>query len=191
MVDTHASHIIYTDTPEIPSNVIFTDITTTSGGRSAYEVAVLNGYTGTAVEWLRSLQGPSAYAIALDGGYTGTASEWLDSLVGKSAYSIALDYGFVRTEMEWVDSLKTGFVLSTETAGKFLTNNGASVGWGTPTKDSIGLSNVDNTEDMDKPVSNAVFAAISNKLSLTDIKEKFVELINDSTIVMNQGEFEG
>ena len=46
-------------------------------GKSAYEVAVANGYTGTQAEWLESL---SAYGVAKDNGYTGTEAEWLESL---------------------------------------------------------------------------------------------------------------
>ena len=44
-------------------------------GKSAYELAVSNGYDGTEVEWLASLvgetgeRGKSAYEVALDNGY--------------------------------------------------------------------------------------------------------------------------
>lgn len=67
-------------------------------GDSAYEVAVLNGFTGTEQEWLASLEGPqgpqgvqgpqgsstgdSAYVVATQNGFVGTEQEWLDSLVG-------------------------------------------------------------------------------------------------------------
>ena len=60
-------------------------------GKSAYEIAVDDGFTGTIEEWLESLQGPSgpsgadgksAYEIAVEAGFTGTSAEWLDSLVG-------------------------------------------------------------------------------------------------------------
>lgn len=55
-------------------------------GKSAYEVAVDNGYVGTEEEWLRSLRGPdgrSAYQVAVDNGFEGTEEEWLESLKGK------------------------------------------------------------------------------------------------------------
>lgn len=48
--------------------------------------------------------------------------------------------------------------------GKFLTNDGTNLGWGnapTPTKAAIGLGNVDNTSDVNKPVSTATTAAIA------------------------------
>ena len=46
-------------------------------GKSAYEVARDNGYTGTEAQWLDSL---TAYGVAKKGGYTGTQAEWLESL---------------------------------------------------------------------------------------------------------------
>lgn len=65
-----------------------------ANGKSAYELAVENGYQGTVEEWLASLvgngsigqagaNGKSAYEIAVENGYTGTEEEWLASLVGK------------------------------------------------------------------------------------------------------------
>ena len=54
-------------------------------GRSAFEIAQDNGFTGTEAEWLDSLNGAdgdSAYAIAVAGGFVGTEAEWLESLVG-------------------------------------------------------------------------------------------------------------
>lgn len=71
-------------------------------GKSAYEIAVEKGYTGTVEEWLASLvgevgtpgsdgkdgtngiDGKSAYELAVAKGYIGTEDEWLDSLVGKN-----------------------------------------------------------------------------------------------------------
>ena len=54
-------------------------------GRSAYELAVENGYRGTLEEWLASLNGNngrSAYELAVENGYRGTEEEWLASLKG-------------------------------------------------------------------------------------------------------------
>lgn len=66
-------------------------------GKSAYEVAVENGFVGSEEEWLESLVGPqgpkgdpgepgepglSAYAVAVQNGFQGTEEEWLASLVG-------------------------------------------------------------------------------------------------------------
>ena len=74
-------------------------------GKSAYDLAVENGYTGTVAEWLASLvgevgaagqngkdgvdgaNGKSAYELAVEKGYTGTIDQWLESLVGKTGAS--------------------------------------------------------------------------------------------------------
>ena len=48
-------------------------------GDSAYEIAVLEGFTGTKQEWLDSLSG---YGVAVESGFTGTKQEWLQSLIG-------------------------------------------------------------------------------------------------------------
>lgn len=62
-------------------------------GKSAYEIAVAGGYTGTEAEWLESLKGQglngkSAYELAVEGGYKGTQAEWLESLKGKDGTGI-------------------------------------------------------------------------------------------------------
>ncbi|MFT3992444.1 MAG: hypothetical protein QM680_13650 [Luteolibacter sp.] len=87
-------------------------------GKSAYEVAVANGFAGTEVEWLESMKGetgdpgPSDYDIAVANGFAGTEVEWLLSLkgetgdTGSSAYEIAVANGFVGTEAEWLESMK-------------------------------------------------------------------------------------
>lgn len=67
-----------------------------ANGKSAYEIAVDNGYPGTETEWLLSLigaagavgpagpDGKSAYEIAVENGYPGTETEWLLSLIGQN-----------------------------------------------------------------------------------------------------------
>jgi hypothetical protein len=65
-----------------------------ANGKSAYELAVANGFTGTVTEWLLSLKGApgtgspgndgkSAYQLAQANGFTGTVTEWLASLKGE------------------------------------------------------------------------------------------------------------
>lgn len=63
-------------------------------GKSAYEVAVENGYVGSETDWLASLKGAdgqdgakgddgdSAYQVWLDAGNTGSVQDYLDSLKG-------------------------------------------------------------------------------------------------------------
>ena len=89
-------------------------------GKSAYELAVENGYDGTLSEWLSSLVGSvgadgedglSAYDLAVQNGYTGTLTEWLSSLAGEtgenglSAYELAVRKGYQGSEDEWLSSL--------------------------------------------------------------------------------------
>ena len=64
-------------------------------GKSAYQVAVDNGFVGSESDWLTSLKGEkgkqglqgepgkSAYQVAVDGGYVGSESDWLTSLKGE------------------------------------------------------------------------------------------------------------
>lgn len=75
--------------------------------------------------------GKSAYEIALENGFVGTETEWLDSLIGAagaSAYEIALEEGFVGTKEEWLDSLK-GFTLAPGDANKILQTDGNTTYW--------------------------------------------------------------
>ena len=90
-------------------------------GKSAYELAVENGYNGTLNDWLASLvgntgaDGKSAYELAVENGYNGTLNDWLASLVGntgadgKSAYELYKEkYGYKGTEDEWLFDLVNG-----------------------------------------------------------------------------------
>ena len=65
-------------------------------GKSAFEVAVEHGFTGTETEWLESLKGS-------DGKDGIDATPGTD---GKSAYEVAIANGFFGTEAEWLESLK-------------------------------------------------------------------------------------
>ncbi len=105
----------------------------TGGGKSAYDVAVQQGFVGNVDDWLLSLRGPkgpkgdagpegpqgpqglSAYEVAVEQGFNGTEQEWLESLVGggvdagadgKSAYQLAVEEGYTGTLQEWLDSLQ-------------------------------------------------------------------------------------
>ena len=102
----------------------------TGGGKSAYDVAVQQGFVGNVDDWLLSLRGPkgpkgdagpegpqglSAYEVAVEQGFSGTEQKWLESLVGggvdagadgKSAYDLAVEDGFSGTLQEWLASLQ-------------------------------------------------------------------------------------
>lgn len=50
-------------------------------GKSAYQVAVDNGFVGTQADWLESLIGNSAYEDWIASGKTGTFQDFLDEIV--------------------------------------------------------------------------------------------------------------
>jgi len=87
--------------------------------KSAYDLAVENGFTGTLDEWLNSLNGAdgkSAYAIAVEKGFQGTEEEWLASMKGdegQSAYALYCEhFGYEGTEEQWLVDLRTGALIS-------------------------------------------------------------------------------
>lgn len=76
-------------------------------GYSAYEIAKMNGFTGTEREWVESLRGDRGAPFTYEDftpqqleALTGPAGE-----TGKSAYEIAVENGFEGTEAEWLSSL--------------------------------------------------------------------------------------
>lgn len=91
-----------------------------SSGKSAYDIAVEHGFTGTEEEWLESLKGKDGeslhiadiYAMWLQQGNTGTFDEFITKYFsetyfeGKSAYDLAVEAGFKGSKEEWIASLK-------------------------------------------------------------------------------------
>ena len=72
-------------TPDLYAQLLkkIEDATKGEDGKSAYELAVEEGFVGTLDEWLASLKGDeglSAYEVAVKNGFVGTEEEWLDSL---------------------------------------------------------------------------------------------------------------
>ena len=112
------------------------DGTDGENGKSAYAIAVENGFEGDEAAWLASLKGAdgkdgvdgtdgaagkSAYATAVENGFEGNEAAWLASLkgadgkdgvdgadgaAGKSAYATAGENGFEGNEAAWLASLK-------------------------------------------------------------------------------------
>lgn len=82
-------------------------------GKSAYEIAVDNGYPGTEQAWLASLKGNKGEpgekgdtgAAGKDGrdGTDGAAGR--DGVNGASAYEIAVQHGYSGSETAWLESL--------------------------------------------------------------------------------------
>ena len=90
-------------------------------GKSAYELAVEQGFEGTLDEWLKSLEAKSAYDLAVEQGFKGTLDEWLKSLEAKSAYELAVEQGFEGTLEEYMALLNPHTV--TVNLGNLFDNN--------------------------------------------------------------------
>jgi len=65
-----------------------------------------------------------------------------------------------------------------------MTESGAQTEWVTPDKSMVGLGNVDNISDLDKPVSVAVQTALDEKASLIDLQSK----VNVDDVLVRAGE---
>lgn len=76
-----------------------------SDGKSAYEIAVENGFVGTESEWLVSLKGSDG-KDGVNGKDGADGQDGINGSDGKSAYIIAVEHGFTGTETEWLASLK-------------------------------------------------------------------------------------
>lgn len=113
-------------------------------GKSAYEIAKENGFTGTEEEWLESLRGKDGAkgdkgdqgepgkdgAPGKDGEPGAKGDPGKD---GKSAYEVAKDNGFDGTEEEWLESLKAEGGSNIPTTGRvhqmLVTNQGGNMEW--------------------------------------------------------------
>lgn len=125
---------IETEGASVSGGVNVVTITLTDGTATKFNVR--NGYDGAA--------GKSAYEVAVDDGFDGTEAAWLESLKGetgarggigpdgKSAYEIAVKEGFEGDEREWLDSLKG----DSGQPGKDGTP-GTAAGFGTPTASAV------------------------------------------------------
>ena len=71
-------------------------------GKSAYQIAVEQGYQGSESDWLTSLKGDKG-----EKGNTGAkGNPGQDGTDGKSAYAIAVEHGYEDSEDKWLLSLK-------------------------------------------------------------------------------------
>lgn len=103
-------------------------------GKSAYELAVEQGYEGTLDEWLESLKGKdgadaggTAYDIAVSRGYTGTVDEWLAGLNGADGKDgiDAVDYVSAWYEQAKTDGYTGSFTDFLETYNAAISSTGA------------------------------------------------------------------
>ncbi len=97
------------------------------GSKSAYEIAVENGFTGTESDWLKSLHGADGsdgadldieevYAAAVKNGYEGTFLEFLEEYLSADV-SENNDTDVIAHNMMSVVSIYSGFRVTEQTAG--------------------------------------------------------------------------
>ena len=116
-------------TPDLYTQLLQKSSEKGKDGKSAYEIALENGFVGTESEWLESLKGadgkdgingkdgvdgaPGQDGIdgqpgkdGIDGQNGADGQDGVNGSDGKSAYIIAVEHGFTGTETEWLASLK-------------------------------------------------------------------------------------
>ncbi|MNQ76567.1 hypothetical protein D3C85_914100 [compost metagenome] len=92
--------------------------------------------------------GKTAYDIAVQEGFVGTEAEWLVTLVGESAYKTAVRLGqFVGTEAQWVQSFSAIYSRDPASDGKALVADVNGVGaWKQLTGTDVGLAKATGAE---------------------------------------------
>jgi hypothetical protein len=106
-------------------------------GKSAFEVAKQNGFTGTESEWVASLvgsDGKSAFEVARANGFTGTESEWIRSLFGppgpSGAAGVAGTGVTVVAEPSGANCTNGGYRLTSSTGVSYVCNGSNGTGGG-------------------------------------------------------------
>jgi hypothetical protein len=157
-------------------------------GESAYQIAVDNGFEGTEDQWLASLVGPKGDKGDPGGGGTGGGDVYSTRVIGtagglQGGGNLSADrtlspvYGTVgntvcqgndarlsdaRTPLAHTHAIGDVTQLQTFLDAKAPTQDPVFTGTVSGVdKTMVGLGNVDNTSDMDKPVSTAQQAAIN------------------------------
>ncbi len=171
--------ILYT-IGDLPTQEEIDALLTIGNGPSAYAVAVENGFVGTEAEWLASLIGPEGpqgeqgeQGIQGEPGADGADGTGAGDVIGPAS---STDSHIVLFDGATGKLLKDGGVTlaSKQDALGFTpvpntrtVNSHALSADVTVTKGDVGLGNVDNTSDTDKPVSTAQQTAIDGKVSDT------------------------
>ena len=160
--------------PAGPAGAAGADGADGADGASAYELAVAGGFVGTQAQWLASLVGPKGdtgeagpqgiQGVKGDTGDTGPAgtTSWV-GITGKP--TTLAGYGIT-------DAADAAPVQSV--AGK--------TGVVTLAKGDVGLGNVDNTADLDKPISTATQVALDAKQA-TLISGANIKTINGASLL--------
>jgi hypothetical protein len=123
--------------------------------------------------------GKSVYDVAVDGGFVGTEAEFLVTLIGDSAYEIAVRHGvFTGTEAEWVAGIAPLYSHDPLDHNKFLVANEAGVAeWVVFDRSLIGLDKVDNTPDLEKPVSQPTQVELNKRVLRTQMTTEVMSVL--------------
>lgn len=137
------------------------NFTTGSGpaGLSAYQTAVVNGYVGTEGEWLASLKGDKGNDAVTDAELSITSANAVRNSVVTKKISAMDAVAAAKVDREAGKGLSSNDFSDDEKSK--LDKHVASVG--NPhcvTKLQVGLGSVDDTSDVDKPISLAMQAAL-------------------------------
>ena len=137
------------------------NFTTGSGpaGLSAYQTAVANGYVGTEGEWLASLKGDKGDDAVTDAELSRTSANAVRNSTVTAKINSMDEVAAAKVDKEAGKGLSANDFSDAEKAK--LDDHVADVG--NPhavTKSQVGLGNVDDTSDVDKPISLAMQAAL-------------------------------
>lgn len=145
-------------------------------GRTAYQVAVANGFVGTESAWLASLVGPQG-PQGIQGSQGATGAQGATGPQGPAGPTGATGAtgpqgptGATGATGPQGPTGATGAtgpgVASGGTTGQLLrkkSNTDFDTEFFTPTKTTVGLDQVDNTSDANKPISTATQTALNNR----------------------------
>jgi len=142
------------------------NFTTGSGpaGLSAYQTAVLNGYVGTEGEWLASLKGDKGDDAVTDAELSNTSANAVRNSTVTAKINSMDEVAAAKVDKETGMGLSANDFSDAEKAK--LDDHVADVGNPhTVTKSQVGLGNVDDTCDVDKPISLAMQAALDSEVA--------------------------
>lgn len=159
--------------------------------------AVNSGVTATKVAGYDTLQGQVDAKVAQAAYDTKVeALEKADADEKTAREAIATDLAsnyykktetYTQTEIDAKIDAKDSLPAQAEQAGKFLTTDGTAASWASVTKETVGLGNVDNTSDANKPISTAQQAALDLKADKSAMEEELGKKANAATTLAGYG----
>ncbi len=91
-------------------------------GKSAYEIAIDAGFTGTEAEWLESLKGPSGESASTENNYSleeQRIGTWID---GKPLYSKIILGNLPRLSNTWAKGIHSEFIGNVKMSQTYITD---------------------------------------------------------------------